>query len=114
MMTWIVIGVVLQIAMVVLGHLVPPLRDWWGPGGMLISLVVGALAAPAASGVWSKAVVNGALAGGAGAFVGILIALLLHDVPPMLLVLGTVSSVVAGITGAAVTNAVRRSRSSTA
>jgi peptidoglycan/LPS O-acetylase OafA/YrhL len=114
MMTWVVVGLVLQIAMVVAGHLVPPLRDWWGPGGMLISLVVGALAAPSARGSWSKAVVNGALAGGVGAFVGILVAVLLHDVPVMLLVLGTVSSVVAGIIGAAIMNAVRRGRSSTA
>ncbi len=114
MMTWIVVGLVLQIAMVVVGHLVPPLRDWWGPGGMLISLVVGVLAAPSAHGSWSKAVVNGALAGGVGAFAGILIALLLHDVPAMLLVLGTLSSVVAGIIGAAVANAVRRGRSTTA
>jgi uncharacterized protein involved in exopolysaccharide biosynthesis len=114
MTTWLVVGLVLQIAMVVLGHLVPPLRDWWGPGGMLISLVVGALAAPSAQGSWPKAVTNGALAGGVGAFAGILIALLLHDVPALLLVLGTVSSVVAGVIGAAVMNAVRRSRSSTA
>ena len=38
MMTWIAVGTALQIAMVVAGHFVPPLRAWWGPGGMLISL----------------------------------------------------------------------------
>jgi hypothetical protein len=114
MLIWIVVGLVLQVAMVIAGHLVPALRDWWGPGGMLISLVVGALAAPAAQGSWSKAVANGALAGGVGAFAGILIALLLRDVPPMLLALGTLSSVVAGIIGAAVVNALRRRRTSAA
>ena len=113
MLTWVVIGLVLQIAMVVAGHLAPPLRDWWGPGGMLISLVVGAAAAPSALGSWSKAVANGALAGGVGAFAGILIALVLGDVSAMLLVLGTASSVVAGIVGAAAVNLVRRRRSGT-
>ena len=114
MMTWVFVGLVLQIAMVVAGHVVPPLRDWWGPGGMLISLVVGAFAAPAAAGNWRKALANGALAGGIGAFVGIAIALVLHDVPPMLLALGTASSVVAGAIGAAIVNAVRRRRASAA
>ena len=33
MMTWIAVGTALQIAMVVAGHFVPPLRAWWGPGG---------------------------------------------------------------------------------
>ncbi len=108
MMRWVGVGLVLQVAMVVAGHLLPSLRDWWGPGGMLISLVVGALAAPPAAGVWSKALANGALAGGAGAFAGIAVALLLGDVPPLLLVLGTLSSVVAGVIGAALVNAMRR------
>lgn len=105
MMTWIAVGTALQIAMVVAGHFVPPLRAWWGPGGMLISLAVGCLAAQAR---WSDTVVAGALAGGVGAFVGIAIALLLGDVPAMLLVLGTVSSVIAGIVGAAVVAFFRR------
>ena len=110
MLTWVVVGLVLQIGMVVAGHLVPPLRDWWGPGGMLISLLAGAAAAPSAQGIWPKAVTNGALAGGVGAFAGILIALVLGDVPPMLLALGTLSSVVAGIVGAAAVTVVRRGR----
>ena len=105
MMTWIAVGAALQIAMVVAGHFVPPLRAWWGPGGMLISLVVGCLAAQSR---WADTFVAGALAGGVGAFIGILIALLLGDVPAMLLVLGTLSSVVAGIIGAAVVTFVRR------
>ena len=105
MMTWIAVGTALQIAMVVAGHFVPPLRAWWGPGGMLISLVVGCLAAQVR---WSETLVAGALAGGVGAFVGISIALLLGDVPAVLLALGTVSSVVAGVIGAAVVTFIRR------
>ena len=105
MMTWIAVGTALQIAMVVVGHFVPPLRAWWGVGGMLISLVAGCLAAQER---WSETLVAGALAGGVGAFIGILIALLLGDVPAMLLALGTLSSVVAGIIGAAVVTFVRR------
>jgi hypothetical protein len=107
MTTWVVVGLVLQIGMVVAGHVVPPLRSFWGPGGMLISLVVGACAALPAQGGWSRAVTNGALAGGVGAFAGILIALLLGDVPAALLALGTFSSVVAGIVGAALVYLVR-------
>jgi hypothetical protein len=111
MMKWIAVGTALQIAMVVAGHFVPPLRDWWGPGGMLISLVVGCLAAQAG---WSETLVAGALAGGVGAFVGILIALLLGDVPALLLALGTLSSVVAGVIGAAVVTFFRRRGATTA
>ena len=105
MMTWIAVGAALQIAMVVAGHFIPPLRAWWGPGGMLISLAVGCLAAQAR---WAETLVAGALAGGIGAFVGILIALLLGDVPALLLALGTLSSVVAGVIGAAVVTFFRR------
>ena len=105
MMTWIAVGTALQIAMVVAGHFIPPLRAWWGPGGMLISLVVGGLAAQTR---WPDTLVAGALAGGVGAFIGISIALLLGDVPAMLLALGTISSVVAGIIGAAVVTFFRR------
>lgn len=105
MRTWIAVGTALQIAMVLAGHFVPPLRAWWGPGGMLISLVVGCLAAHAR---WSETLVAGALAGGVGAFIGIAIALLLGDVPALLLLLGTVSSVIAGVIGAAVVTFFRR------
>ena len=105
MMKWIAVGTALQVAMVLAGHFVPPLRDWWGPGGMLISLIVGCLAAQSR---WSETVVAGALAGGVGAFVGILIALLLGEVSAMLLVLGTLSSAVAGVIGAAVVTFFRR------
>ncbi len=110
MMTWIAVGTALQIAMVVAGHFIPALRAWWGPGGMLISLAVGCLAAQAR---WSETLVAGALAGGVGAFIGILIALLFGDVPALLLAVGTLSSVVAGIIGAAVVTFVR-SRGETA
>lgn len=44
---------------------------------------------------------GGALAGGTGAFVGILVSHLLGDVPASLLLLGTISSVVTGAIGAA-------------
>ena len=105
MITWIAVGTALQIAMVVAGHFIPSVRALWGPGGMLISLAVGCLAAQAR---WSDTLVAGALAGGVGAFIGILIALLLGDVPVMLLALGTLSSVVAGLIGAAVVTFFRR------
>jgi len=106
----IVFGVVLQVAMVLIGHLVPSVRDYWGPGGMLISLVVGAVAVGSATPSWPHALRAGALAGGIGAVVGIALAYVLHDVPAALVVLGTLSSAVAGILGAAARFAIRQRR----
>ena len=101
-----VVGVILQLAMVGIGHAVPAVRALWGPGGMLISLVVGIWAgwrvgAIAAAATW------GAIAGGLGALIGIALAVVLGDVPVSLLLLGTLSSTVAGLVGAVVTHKVR-------
>ena len=103
----VVVGVILQIAMVGIGHAVPSLREMWGPVGTLISLVVGVWAGwhVATSG---SAVIWGAVAGGLGAFLGIALALILGDVSTSLLLLGTASSVVAGVAGGVVTHMLRR------
>ena len=108
MMMWIVVGTVLQVAMVLAGHWMPGLRDFWGPGGMLISLIVGCLAASSGGRTWSGVIKAGALAGGVGALIGIVIAFALQDVPPLLILLGTLSSTVAGIFGAAIVAAFTR------
>jgi hypothetical protein len=102
-----VVGVILQLAMVGVGHAVPSLRAMWGPVGTLISLVVGIWA------VWrvgstGSAAIWGAIAGGLGALIGIALAVILGDVPVSLLVLGTAGSTVAGLVGGVVTQMVRR------
>jgi hypothetical protein len=101
-----IVGVVLQLAMVAIGHAVPGLRAMWGPGGTLISLVVGVWAAWSVA-TMATAVAWGAIAGGLGALVGIGLAVVLGDVPVTLLFLGTAASTVAGIVGAAVTHKLR-------
>ncbi len=102
-----VVGLILQLAMVGLGHAVPSLRAMWGPVGTLISLVVGVwagwhVATTGSAAIW------GAVAGGLGALIGIALALILGDVPVSLLVLGTAGSTVAGLVGGVVTHMGRR------
>lgn len=102
-----VVGLILQLAMVGLGHAVPSLRAMWGPVGTLISLVVGVwagwhVATTGSAAIW------GAVAGGLGALIGIALALILGNVPVSLLVLGTAGSTVAGLVGGVVTHMVRR------
>ena len=92
------VGTVLQVAMVVLGHGNPAIKSLFAVGGMGISFLAGALYA-----MLARPVAKGAAAGGgatAGAlcgFLGILVSYLLGDVPASLLALGTLSS---GVTGA--------------
>jgi hypothetical protein len=101
-----ILGLVLQLAMVGIGHAVPSLRAWWGPGGMTISLVVGIWAGWGAS-TTTGAMTGGAVAGGLGALIGIGVAVMLGDVPTSLLLLGTISSTVAGLLGAVVVQNIR-------
>jgi hypothetical protein len=51
---------------------------------------------------WSADLLGGAVAGGVCALLGIAASAILGDVPPSLLLLGTVSSVVTGAIGGAV------------
>jgi hypothetical protein len=74
----------------------------WGPGGTLISLLVGIWAGWNAT-TAASAATWGAVAGGLGALVGIAIAVGLGDVPATLLALGTGGSILAGIVGALAT-----------
>ena len=101
------VGLVLQLAMVGVGHAVPSLRPMWGPVGTLISLVVGVWAAWNVTTTGSAAI-WGVVAGGLGALIGIALAVILGDVPTSLLVLGTAGSIVAGLVGGVVTRTVRR------
>jgi hypothetical protein len=98
-----VVGLILQIAMVVVGHSNASIKNLFAVGGMGFSLVAGVIyGIVAGGGTAGSLALGGALAGGICAFVGILVSHLLGDVPPMLLVLGTLSSVVTGAIGGAV------------
>jgi hypothetical protein len=94
------VGTALQLLMVAAGHYSPAVARMFPAGGMSISALAGVMAAlgsrPASLG---SAAGRGALAGGACAFVGILVSYLLGDVPAAVLGFGTASSAVTGAVG---------------
>ena len=95
-------GLVLQLAMVVAGHFVPMLREQgFAVGGMLFSLCAGVLYVRLTRGPWPVSLAGGAVAGGVCGFLGIAVSCLLGDVPPTLLLFGTLGSTVAGLAGGA-------------
>lgn len=97
------IGLVLQLAMVVIGHYVPAIREkGFAIGGMFFSLVAGLIYARMAHAGWSDALIGGAVAGGVCAILGIAVSVALSDVPPMILAMGTAASAVTGLIGGAV------------
>lgn len=94
-----VIGTVLQIAMVVAGHQIPPLKGFFGPGGMIFSALAGFIYFRMVGGTLSEAAVACGLTGAICAFLGIGLSYLLKDVPMTLLAFGTLASGVAGAIG---------------
>jgi hypothetical protein len=97
------IGLVLQLAMVVGGHFAPAVRELFALGGMGFSLVAGLLYVwLGVQGSWRADLIGGAVAGGACALIGIALSAVLGDVPAMLLLFGTLSSIVTGAMGGAV------------
>ena len=104
-------GTVAQVAMVVAGHMFPPVKAMFAIGGMGISLLAGlayGLVATRDSAAGAGALALGGLVAGAVcAFPGILVSYLLSDVPATLLVLGTVSSAVTGAIGGLVADGAR-------
>lgn len=97
-----VIGTVLQLAMVIVGHFVPPVAALFAPLGILLSLVAGLIYARSAGGTWPNALLGGMIAGGACALIGIAVSLLLGDVIAIILVMGTLSSAFGGLVGGAI------------
>ena len=94
------VGTLLQVIMVVAGHSNPTIAGLFAVGGMGLSLVAGVLYARLArSATKGSAALGGAAAGAICAFLGILVSLLLGDVPASLLALGTLSSAVTGAIG---------------
>ncbi len=113
MIKWIGIGVVLQIAMVLVGHRVTAVAGLFGPMGVAISLVVGLLWARSASRGYRSGAGGGALVGGVSALVGIVVSLLLGDVTAAILGFGTASSAVTGLVGGLIGHRLRPARSAT-
>jgi hypothetical protein len=98
-----VIGIAAQLAMIVIGHFVPAVRDKvFAVGGMAISLAAAVIYARMAHGAWPPSLIGGAVAGGACALIGIVPSVLLGDTPASILLLGTLASTVAGIAGGAI------------
>jgi hypothetical protein len=95
-------GAALQLAMVAAGHTNGAVAALFAVGGMGFSLAAGVLYALTAKTSPRSSSLGGAVAGGLCAFVGIAVSLVLGDVVPMLLVMGTLSSAVTGAVGGAV------------
>lgn len=99
MLRWILIGTVLQTAMVLVGHWVTPVANLFAPFGVGISLVVSLLWARRATDGLVHGLWGGAVVGGACALIGIAISLALGDVTPAVLAFGTLASALTGAFG---------------
>jgi len=92
------IGTVLQLALVVMGHYDPRVARLFAVMGMLLSLVAGFLAGRWSAGLGKGgSAVSGLAAGALCAFLGILESFYLGDVPAWVIAFGPFSS---GVTGA--------------
>lgn len=98
----VLVGTVLQVAMVLAGHFVPAIAAQFAIIGMLISLLAGVVYVRAARGGWGDSVIGGLIAGGVCAFLGILVSYVLKDVTADILWMGTAGSAVAGLIGGAI------------
>jgi hypothetical protein len=95
-------GLIAQLAMVLSGHYVAFVKDnVFAVGGMAISLLAGLLFAKLAAVGWTPSLVGGLVAGGACALLGIAVSVALKDTVPLVLVVGTLGSAVAGLVGGA-------------
>lgn len=98
-----VTGTVLQLIMIAVGHYNAFVKDnLFAIVGILISLIAGLLYARAAKGSWSDSTLGGVIAGAVCALIGIAASVLLKDTPPMILVIGTLSSALGGVIGSAI------------
>lgn len=97
-----ILGTILQVAMVVAGHWVPFIKlHVFALGGVAISLIAGVVYARAAREGRGASALNGAIAGGIGALIGIIVSFALGDVAAIILIIGTTSSAVTGAIGGA-------------
>ena len=95
-----IVGTVLQVAMILIGHFVPFVRDHvFMFGGMMISGVAGYLYAMDYAAGFGRGIAGGAIAGGGCALIGIAASVLLGDTALVVLALGTAISAVTGAAG---------------
>lgn len=100
MMKSAIVGTVLQLLMVVVGHYVPQVASLFPIAGTGIGGLAGIL-----NGLWGPkaslpaAAGGGAVAGGVGGAIGTLVSSLLGDVPMSTLAIGTGSTAAAGLVG---------------
>ncbi len=95
-------GFVAGLLMTIVGHYDSFVRDRvFAIGGMLIALVAGFAYVRIARGGWRDSLVGGAASGATGALLAIAVSVLLGDVPPFVLAVGTMASIVTGLIGAA-------------
>jgi hypothetical protein len=100
LMTATVIGIVLQLTMVFVGHSSADVKNLFAPIGMALSLIAGILYTVISTEVVVRDnVIGGLIAGAVCALIGIAVSCALGDVAPMILVLGTASSAVTGAIG---------------
>ena len=112
MVKWTIMATVFQLAMVVVGHYVVFVKEnVFAIGGMLISLVFGALWARAGARSAGHASLGGGLVGGICALIGIGVCVALGDTEAGVLLYGTAGSLFAGVIGGVVLYAVGGSKS---
>lgn len=100
LVTYTVIGTIMQIAMVVIGHFNEFVKNnVFAIGGMAISLLAGFLFARAAAHCTGSAIRGGAIVGGVCAVLGVLVSMLLGDTEPMVLAIAAISSSITGLIG---------------
>ena len=93
------LGTLLQLAMVVIGHNTVAVASLFAPLGMVISLIAGLLYARWARPSRGTAVRGGAIVGGVSALIGIAVSYFLGDVQASVLFLGTLSAAFTGAIG---------------
>ncbi|HEY1707789.1 MAG TPA: hypothetical protein VGG10_05955 [Rhizomicrobium sp.] len=94
------IGTVLQLAMIVAGHISPWVAlNVFMLGGMTISALAGLVYARLTASNFASAALGGAIAGAVCAVIGIAASVALGDTAAMILVMGTISSAVTGAIG---------------
>ena len=95
-----VVGTVLQLAMVLIGHVTPSVAAMFAAGGMTISFLAGVMYAKLAEQRTTGGLaLGGFAAGGLCAIIGICVSYFLGDVTAMILAIGTLSSAVTGAIG---------------
>ncbi len=100
---WTLYGTLVQLAMVIAGHWIEPIRDHvFAVGGMAISAAAAALYARAAGLARGRSALYGAVVGGVCALVGIAVSVGLNNTPPIILLVGTASSAATGAIGGAI------------